>query len=30
LAHFIPGGFVDETGLSENSTLAYLQGTFDF
>ncbi|MEN8774129.1 MAG: alginate export family protein, partial [Akkermansiaceae bacterium] len=28
LAHFIPGSFVDETGLSENSTLVYLQGTF--
>lgn len=30
LAHFMPGSFVDETGLSESSTLVYLQGTFDF
>lgn len=30
VAHFIPGSFVDETGLSENSTLVYFQGRFDF
>lgn len=30
LAHFMPGEFVDDTGLSEDSTLVYVQGRFDF
>ena len=30
IADFIPGSFVDETGISENSTLVYFQARFDF
>ena len=29
-AYFMPGEFVDDTGLSEDSTLVYFQGRFDF
>ena len=30
VAHFMPGSFVDRTGLSENSTLVYFQARYDF
>ena len=30
VAHFIPGSFVDRTGLSKTSTLGYLQAKLDF
>ncbi|MFT6862279.1 MAG: hypothetical protein ACJAVK_000836, partial [Akkermansiaceae bacterium] len=30
LAYFVPGSFVDDTGLSEESTLIYLQARYDF